>query len=946
MIERREKPRRSLRDRIRLGITARLSISFLGVAVLILAANVLVEQGILVERTTRLVPVAPPPAPAPVLVARPTPPPAEASPPPAAAGMSPLLLEEALAALAQFEQASDLRMKSPSASVDAQYKQAGARLNDAVKRLVGNADSPLPPATSGRIRTELRTYTAQADALIQNADDHAATESSRTALLENLSARVKETLATAWTIFGRVVARQTLVVLSDDLDSLRAHSEALQPAVPLTAAQLAAVTDAEQRVQQTLASNAAAFRRAQGDPWYQAMETDLTKLIALREKSIQLSTGLTDGTQALADQGMQIRHFLFAGAHAAAAAAAVAPKAAASQPPAATPAVALPVRQTQTPPPVERRTLETRSITSMPAGSSSRRLIASVSAAAALIMVIMCIGIVLSIVTPVRRLVRAASQIAAGKYSLRVATDGITELDALATAFNTMAEELARAKAASQQYQEGLEEKIQERTRRLQELSERDPLTGLPNRRHLFAMLDAAIECARTSGHCVGVLFVDVDNFKNINDGLGHAFGDNVLTGMGARLAELSRFYGFAARLGGDEFTVIVDHAMTIEEIETAGEGIVAAFQKPLIVEGRELVVSVSVGASAYPAHAQQAAALLKAADMALFRAKALGRSQLSVFTSELAAVAAAKFATEQGLRRAIERNEFELFFQPEINAETLEIGLVEALIRWRTSSGELVLPGAFLAVADESGLAVEIGDWVLRSAISAAAFWHRGPWPEVCVAINVSSRQFANGNFVGRVQALLEEFELPPRCIEIELTETVLQTEPSTVECLKSLRELGVAIALDDFGTGFSSLASLESLPLTRVKLDRSLISGIDVSPRSAAIAEAIIGMCRRLSLEVTAEGVERPEQFAYLVRQRSMFIQGFLLAEPVPLGELAALVGIVKARARELLITARETAVTAAEFTQPPRQLSWEREAESLQDAIQRAGESATTP
>jgi diguanylate cyclase (GGDEF)-like protein len=942
MIEGHQKPRRLLRDRIRLGITARLSISFLGVAVLILAANLLVEQGIRVERTTRVIQVAPP-APAPVVVVRAAPPPIEAPPPPAAS-MSPLLLEEALAALAQFEQVSEMRMKGPSPSGDAEYKQAGTRLNEAVKRFVGNSDSPLPPATSARIRTELRTYTAHADTLTQNADDRVATESSRSALMESLSARVKETLATAWTIFGRVVARQTLVVLSDDLDSLRAHSEALQSGVPLTTAQLAAITGAEQRVQQTLASNAAAFRRAQGDPWYQAVETDLAKLIALREKSIQLSTSLADGTQALADQGMQMRHSLFAGAHAVVAVPAVAPKAAAPLPPVATPAIAMPA--IQTPRPVEQRTVETHSVTSMPGKTSSRRLIASVSAAAALIMVIMCIGIVLSIVGPVRRLVRAASQIAAGKYSLRVATDGITELDALANAFNTMAEELARAKAASQHYQEGLEEKIQERTRRLQELSERDPLTGLPNRRHLFAMLDAAIECAGTSGHCVGVLFVDVDNFKYINDGLGHAFGDSVLTGMGERLAELSRFYGFAARLGGDEFTVIVDHAMTIEEIETAGDGIVAAFQRPLMVEGRELVVSVSVGASAYPAHAQQAAALLKAADMALFRAKALGRSQLSVFTEDLSAVAAAKFATEQGLRRAIERNEFELFFQPEINAETLEIGLVEALIRWRTSSGELVLPGAFLAVADESGLAVEIGDWVLRSAISAAAFWYRGPWPEARVAINVSSRQFADGNFVARVQALLEEFELPPHCIEIELTETVLQTEPATIACLKSLREIGVAIALDDFGTGFSSLASLESLPLTRVKLDRSLISGIDVSPRSAAIAEAIIGMCRRLSLEVTAEGVERPEQFAYLVRQRSMFIQGFLLAEPVPQSELAALVGIVKARARELLITARETAVTAVEPVHSPRQLSWEREAESLQDAIHLAGESATTP
>jgi EAL domain-containing protein (putative c-di-GMP-specific phosphodiesterase class I) len=225
-----------------------------------------------------------------------------------------------------------------------------------------------------------------------------------------------------------------------------------------------------------------------------------------------------------------------------------------------------------------------------------------------------------------------------------------------------------------------------------------------------------------------------------------------------------------------------------------------------------------------------------------------------------------------------------------------------------------LLLPGAFLPVSEESGLAIEIGDWVLRSAMSAASSWYHGGWPDARVAINVSPKQLVDGDFIERLTGLLAQFQLPPRCIEIELTESVLQTGPATVEALDKLRDLGIAVALDDFGTGFSSLSSLEVLPISRVKLDRSLVSGLDVSPRSAAIAEAIIGMCQRLGLTITAEGVERPAQFAYLARQRSMFIQGFLLARPVPQNELLPLLATIQEQARELLITAQETSVTAA--------------------------------
>jgi EAL domain-containing protein (putative c-di-GMP-specific phosphodiesterase class I) len=276
------------------------------------------------------------------------------------------------------------------------------------------------------------------------------------------------------------------------------------------------------------------------------------------------------------------------------------------------------------------------------------------------------------------------------------------------------------------------------------------------------------------------------------------------------------------------------------------------------------------------------------------------------MFTPELLQAAAAKFTTEQGLRRALERGEFELVFQPEVSLDTLEIGLVEALLRWRLPDGRLASPGEFLAVAEESGLILEISDWVLRAAIETAARWHHGAWPEARVAINVSPRQLLDHRFVERVQSLLHEFHLPARCIEIELTETVLQTGPSTIEALRRLRAHGVAIALDDFGTGYSSLTSLEQLPLTRIKLDRSLIASIDTSPRSAAIARAIISLCHSLGLEVTAEGIERPEQFGYLLGNHAMYLQGYLLSRPVSSGEFLQVKAAMSQKMQDLMLSA----------------------------------------
>jgi EAL domain-containing protein (putative c-di-GMP-specific phosphodiesterase class I) len=279
------------------------------------------------------------------------------------------------------------------------------------------------------------------------------------------------------------------------------------------------------------------------------------------------------------------------------------------------------------------------------------------------------------------------------------------------------------------------------------------------------------------------------------------------------------------------------------------------------------------------------------------------------MFTPDLLEAATARFKTEQGLRSALERGEFELVFQPEVNTQTLETVLVEALIRWRTPDGGLITPDQFLTVAEESGLIMEIGDWVLRTAIEAASDWHHGAWAQARVAINVSARQLLDSRFVARLCELLEQHRLPAHCIEIELTESVLQTGAATIEALKSLRTHGVAIAMDDFGTGYSSFSSLEQLPFSRVKLDRSLIAEIDTNPRSAAITQAIIFMCQSLGLQITAEGVERPEQFVRLLRQPGMFLQGYLLGSPVSRDKLLPAMAAAAQRAQELLLTANMT-------------------------------------
>jgi EAL domain-containing protein (putative c-di-GMP-specific phosphodiesterase class I) len=343
--------------------------------------------------------------------------------------------------------------------------------------------------------------------------------------------------------------------------------------------------------------------------------------------------------------------------------------------------------------------------------------------------------------------------------------------------------------------------------------------------------------------------------------------------------------------------------------LEETGLALVKAFERPLNLEGTELQVSVSVGAASYPAHATDAESLLRAADAAMFRAKALGRSQLCLFTPALLEAASSRFSTEQALRHAIDRGELELVFQPEINLATLEVDLVETLLRWRLPDGSLASPDAFLAIAEESGLITEISQWVLRSAIAAAGRQRNRGHASLRVAINISARQLLDPSFPQRIRYLLDEHRLPAEALEIELTETVLQTGAQTIDSLCRLKALGVGIALDDFGTGYSTLASLDHLPLSRVKLDRSLIASIESSTRSAAIANAIISLCRNLGLEITAEGVERLSQLAFL-RNSPLHLQGFLLSRPVAEQQVDEVILQLPARLQSMLLACDDSA------------------------------------
>jgi diguanylate cyclase (GGDEF)-like protein len=754
--------------------------------------------------------------------------------------------ESLAAAVSLYERVIVDQSESNSVSVH-QAQLAAQRMTDAATGYDEAAKNfPQLAASAPQFAAELDAFRTMGEEMLAESTARGARLREYWGNFDQLEASVNAPHARAVRVAGAVFASERLMDLTRLLSTIRERVSAAASVSSPRSVQ--GIVSSENAFKLYLQEHSEELAKVHGQPWLKGVFRDLAKVVAGRRAAFKATDDFNDRSMLFRDKGAEIS--------------------------------ALIVTQLVEP---ARHALADADRLAVSASDKADRQLVWASAAVMLLLIVIAIMTVTSVTAPVRRLIDATRRLAGGAVRTRVSRAGVRELDVLAVAFNRMAEQLQHAQSAVRAYQIELESKVDERTRELNHLAYHDPLTDLPNRRQLFVHLEASIERAKTQNSKLALLSIDLDNFKTINDSLGHAFGDRVLQAVSERLRLNLLGKSFSARLGGDEFTVVCEDVQSASDVESVCAHVLDEFHRSLSVHGRELRISVSVGASIYPDHAGDAHALLRAADTALFRAKELGRNGWSLFVPQLLEAASSRFKVEQSLRRAVERGEFELLYQPEVCFETMETHTVEALLRWRQPDGNVIAPADFFEVAEQTGLISDISDWALRSAVEAAAFWQSGPWPRAKVAVNISSQQFLDGHFVERLETLLSRHGLPAECLEIELTENVLQTGPTTIAALHRLRELGVSIALDDFGTGYSSLTSLERLPLTRVKIDRGLIGSLDSSARSPAIVRSIVGLCHSLGLQVTAEGVERPSQLASLLMDRGVQVQGYLVSRPL---------------------------------------------------------------
>jgi diguanylate cyclase (GGDEF)-like protein/PAS domain S-box-containing protein len=443
---------------------------------------------------------------------------------------------------------------------------------------------------------------------------------------------------------------------------------------------------------------------------------------------------------------------------------------------------------------------------------------------------------------------------------------------------------------------EGTVENITERKlyqARLEYQATHDTLTGLANRSLLADRLEQAVRTAASHGGRLAVVFVDLDHFKLINDTLGHHVGDELLQTMAQRLQVCARDYDTVARVGGDEFVLLLNSRGPTDPLAQHLERILALVAEPWMREQREFRVTASVGVALYPEDGGDPQTLLRHADSALYRAKDSGRNNFQFFTSELTTLMTQRLDMEGKLRRALERDQFELHYQPRIDLDTGRVVGAEALVRWRLPEEGLIQPSRFIPLAEETGLVVPLGTWVMRHACEQMRRWQTEGLPLASVSVNVSAQQFRQGDLVHTVAQALTATGLAPRHLELELTESMMmQDVPQLIQMLHELKRLGVRISIDDFGAGYSSLGYLKRFPVDHLKIDRSFVLDIATDPDDAAIVRSIIALGHALGLRVVAEGVETAEQLSFLKRNECDEVQGFHLGRPVPAAELGALI------------------------------------------------------
>jgi len=422
-------------------------------------------------------------------------------------------------------------------------------------------------------------------------------------------------------------------------------------------------------------------------------------------------------------------------------------------------------------------------------------------------------------------------------------------------------------------------------------LATHDALTGLPNRMLFMDRLGQSLVRAQRRNTLVGVMFIDLDRFKRVNDTLGHASGDALICEVAQRLRATTRAEDVVARLGGDEFGVVIDVAR-ISQVLQVVEKILGVVSEPYRIAERELFSSCSIGVSVYPNDGSDGTSLLKHADTAAFTAKNGGRNRFQLYDAAMNTMAEERLQLETELHYALERDEFLFHYQPKLNLETGRIQGVEALIRWNHPGKGLLSPAVFLELLEESGGIVKVGRTLLRSACFQTASWHAAGFVDLDVAVNISGKEFWHDNLVADVREALQQSGLPPHSLHLELTEGIfMQDVEAAVSIILALKALGVAVAIDDFGTGYSSLAHLKRFPLDILKIDRYFVKDIPHAPINEALIGSILALCRGLKLGTVAEGVENREQLDVLRKLGCQIVQGYFISRPVPADEIAAL-------------------------------------------------------
>ncbi len=420
---------------------------------------------------------------------------------------------------------------------------------------------------------------------------------------------------------------------------------------------------------------------------------------------------------------------------------------------------------------------------------------------------------------------------------------------------------------------------------KLRQLAYHDSLTGLPNRALLQILVGQALAHTQRHGAQGAVLFVDLDRFKTINDTLGHATGDQLLKAVAARLTRVLRQSDTVARIGGDEFTILIEEIEQPQDAAHVAEKILSALAEPFDLAGQELFISASIGISIFPTDGHDLQSVLKNADTALYRVKDQGRNGYAFYQAEMNAAALNQLAIENSLRRALQREEFILYYQPKVASTNGRVIGVEALLRWHHPELGLVPPGQFLSLAEETGLIVPIGEWTLRTACQQAKTWlTQHHLPPLRVAVNLSNRQFRQPDLVAMVARVLAETALPASALELELTETVIMQDRETaIAKLQALKQMGVFISIDDFGTGYSSLEYIRHLHVDGIKIDRSFVRAAHIDEKDEAIVKAIVTLAHSLSIRVTAEGVETVEQHGFMRACECDETQGFYFGHPM---------------------------------------------------------------